>query len=246
MPIALMKRTSLPGIWTSTSGRSAHPFRDIRNVRLAPKETLLHRRWSGYPSTERDCGIMRSLSSPKPFSDAAVAAFPYECRAMAERAARELATFVDDGYRKTSTRMEVLGKPIYVPRRFHFLNTVERADINDGAFPAAQCLLTRSTDGHLRQRALNAIINLRESWIAPFVVPLIGEYVVEIVEDIQASLSSLDQGIYSNFVRENRDIMRTVRSRAVSYWDAYYRDRFPDRAAYPGLVALRQLEEWAS
>jgi hypothetical protein len=165
---------------------------------------------------------------------------------MAEMAARELAKFVDDEYRKSSTRMEVSGKTIYVPRRLRFLDAVERADISDRALLAAQCLLTRSTDGYLRQRALNAILDLRKSWIAPFVVPLIGEYVVEIVEDIQAHLPSLEQGIYSNFVRENRDVMRTIRSRTGSYWDAYYRNRFPDRAAYPGFVVLRQLEEWAS
>lgn len=165
---------------------------------------------------------------------------------MAEMAARELAIFVDDKYRMSSIRMEVSGKTIYVPSRFHFLDTVARADISHRAFPAAQCLLTRSTDGYLRQRALNAILSLREPWIAPFVVLLIGEYVVEIVLDIQASLPSLDREIYSNFVRENRGIMRTIRSKAVSYWDAYYRNRFPDRAAYPGLVVLRQLEEWAS
>jgi len=189
---------------------------------------------------------MRSLSSPKPFADAAVAAFPYDCRAMAEMAARELAIFVDDEYRKSSTPMQVSGRPIYFPSRFHFLDTVGREDINGRASPAAQCLLSRSTDGYLRQRALKAILNLRESWITPFVVLLIGDYVVEIVEDIQSSLPSLDQDIYKDFVRENRDVMRTLRSKAVSYWDAHYRDQFPDRAAYPSLVVLRQLEEWAS
>jgi hypothetical protein len=165
---------------------------------------------------------------------------------MAEMAARELAIFVDDEYRKSSIRMEVSGRAIYVPRRFHFLGAVKSANISDRALPAAQCLLSRSTDGYLRQKALNAILSLRESWIAPFVVPLIGEYVVEIVEDIQAYLPSLDQGIYANFVRENRGVMRMIRSRTASYWDAYYRSRFPDRATYPGFVALRQLEEWAS
>jgi len=164
---------------------------------------------------------------------------------MAEVAARELAIFVDDEYRQFSTRMEVLGQAIHVPDRFHFLDAVNKAGISDRVSSAAQCLLTRSTDGYLRQKALNAILNLREPWIAPFVVLLVGEYVVEIVESIQASLPSLDQGIYSNFVRENSDVMRTIRSRAASYWDAYYRNRFPDRAAYPALIVLRQFEEWA-
>ena len=175
-----------------------------------------------------------------------MAACPRDFRAIAEMAARELAIFVDDKYRQSSTRMEVLGNDVYVPYRFHLLNAVKIEDISDWALSAAQCLLTRSTDGYIRQKALNAILSVRESWIAPFVVPLIGEYVVEIVEDIRRDLPSLDQAIYSNFVRENRSVMRTIRSRAVSYWDAYYRESYPDRATYPAFVALRQLEEWAS
>jgi hypothetical protein len=189
---------------------------------------------------------VKTLTSPKPFHSAAVAAFPYECRAMAEMAARELAIFVDDEYRKPSTPMLVSGRTIYVPRRFHFLDAAKRAKVSDEASLAAQCLLTRSTDGYTRQRALNAVLNLRMPWIVPFVVPLIGEYVVEIIEDVQARLPSLDQGIYSNFVRENRDVMRTVRSRSANYWNIYYRNQFPDKADYPGFIVLRQLEEWAS
>lgn len=186
------------------------------------------------------------LAVPKPFHEAAVAAFPHECRAIAEIASRELANFVDDEYRKSSIRMDVLGQSIGMPRRFHFLDAVGSANICRVASPAAQCLLTRSTDGYQRQKALSAILGLSKPWVAPFVVSLVEDYVVEIVEDIYASLPSLDQGIYSNFVRENRGVMRMIRSRAISYWNAYYRERYPNRANYPSLAILRQLEEWAS
>lgn len=189
---------------------------------------------------------MKPLTAPKPFSSAAIDAFPYEYRAIAEAVARELTNFVDDEYRKPSTRMQVARNTIYIPRRLHFLSAVESANFSERAAPFVKCLLTRSTDGYLRQRALKSILNLRQPWIVPFVVPLVGEYVVEILEDIQSALPSLDQGLYSNFVRENRDVMRLIRSRAASYWDEYYRERYPDRAAYPGLLVLRRLEEWAS
>jgi hypothetical protein len=165
---------------------------------------------------------------------------------MAEISARELASFVDDSYRQSSTCMRVSGRTINVPYRFHFLNSGKGNGVSNCASPAAQCLLTRSTDGYLRQKSLNAILGLREPWIAPFVVALIGEYVVEIIDDIQASLPSLSQEIYSNFVRENRDVMRIIKSKAASYWDVYYRHEFPDRASYPGFTVLRQLDEWAS
>lgn len=78
----------------------------------------------------------------------------------------------------------------------------------------------------------------------PFVVLLAGEYVVEIAADMVAHLPSLERGLYAAFVRENRDLMRLLRSRATSYWDCYHRHGYPDRKTYPGLVFLDHLESW--
>jgi hypothetical protein len=78
------------------------------------------------------------------------------------------------------------------------------------------------------------------------VVLLAGEYVIEIIDDIVTSFPMLDQAAYVNFLRENRALMRHLRSKATSYWDCYYRTSYPDRGSYPGLAFLHQLELWAS
>ena len=75
---------------------------------------------------------------------------------------------------------------------------------------------------------------------------LAGEYVVEIIEDMVRSLSMLDRQLYVDFVRENRGLIRQLRAKATSYWDRYYRAEYRDRAAYPGLAFLHELELWAS
>lgn len=108
-----------------------------------------------------------------------------------------------------------------------------------------QCLRTRSTDGYERQAALRHILPLNEPWSIPFVVLLAGEYVVEIIYDILSSMPMLNSEAYIEFVRENRGMMRLLRSKANSYWDCYYRT-YPNRSAYPGLAFLHQLENWAS
>jgi len=87
---------------------------------------------------------------------------------------------------------------------------------------------------------------LNEPWSIPFVVLLAGEYVVEIVDDILASLPLLNVEAYIEFVRENRGVLRLLRSKATSYWDCYYRVSHPNRSTYPGLAFLHQLEVWAS
>lgn len=73
-----------------------------------------------------------------------------------------------------------------------------------------------------------------------------GEYVIEIVEHIANSIEILDRALYANFVRENRKLMQTLRQRAASYWDLYYRWSYPELSSYPAVAFLRELERWAS
>jgi hypothetical protein len=188
---------------------------------------------------------MAQIDDP-PFVKFAVAAFPWSCRVSAEAAARTLAPLADDGYRRSSLRALVLGSPIQIPKRIHFLGRNE-ARLRPGTDPwlAARCLCTRSTDGYERQASLRRILSASEPWVIPFVVLLAGEYVVEIAQDIFDALSILDRNAYTSFVRENRPVIRLLRSKASSYWNCYYRDIYPDRRFYPGLAFLHQLEHWA-
>jgi hypothetical protein len=187
-------------------------------------------------------GFLRSQ-----FMKAALAAFPPDRRLSATVAANLLLPFVDPNYRQSSVRLIVRGKTVHIPKRIHFIGL---CDAKLGEEPAplqvVQCLRTRSTDGYERQASLRDILLLNEPWSIPFVVLLAGEYVVEIIEDILVALPALSPEAYIEFVRENRDAMRLLRSRATSYWDCYYRASYPNRSAYPGLAFLHQLEIWAS
>jgi hypothetical protein len=186
-------------------------------------------------------------SSAPTFLKAAVAAFPPDRQVLAIGAARILLPFVDPNYRQPSVRAIVRGKTVHVPMRIHFVGSCEaNLKTQPASWPAVQCLRTRSTDGYERQTSLRCILPLNEPWSVAFVVLLAGEYVVEIIDDIVGSLSELNREVYINFVRENRGLMRLLRSKATSYWDCYYRTSHPDRSTYPGLAFLHQLEIWAS
>jgi hypothetical protein len=54
------------------------------------------------------------------------------------------------------------------------------------------CLYTRHHDGFVR-RHLEKIVRLPLPWVAPYVVALTGEYVLEILELIRRELVELDQ-----------------------------------------------------
>lgn len=181
------------------------------------------------------------------FSLAAVAAFPFGYRSAAEDAAEALKPFVDVSYRQAFVDARVFGQPVSVPNRIHFSRLeLPHAEDRDQRWLAIQCLCTRSTNGYLRQRALRAIVNSTDPAAIPFIALLAGEYVVEIIDDILLALPAMDHDSYATFVRENRQLMQRIRAQATSYWNCYYRGRFPERGKYPGLAFLDEVERWAA
>lgn len=112
------------------------------------------------------------------------------------------------------------------------------------------CIYTRHHDGHVRERRVKRILGATDPWVVPFVVQLVGEYVVEIIEALNDGLRTLSdpddprRSSYARFEQENPAFMQLTAARVTSYWNCYYRARFPDRAQrpnradYPGYQAL--------
>jgi len=105
----------------------------------------------------------------------------------------------------------------------------------------ALCLGTRHGDGHVREACVRELARHDRPWAIPFVVQLLGEYVVEITLVILAALADVDVAGYAAFARENPHFMATTRRRATSYWACYYRSRYPLLRDYPAIVALNAI-----
>lgn len=137
--------------------------------------------------------------------------------------------------------VNVLGETLRIPSRVHLsarpvfpgLSLLERQ--------VALCLLTRSTDGFQRQAALREILHNNKPWSIPFVIALIGEYVVEIIRDIHAALPDLERDVVSAFIRANPVFYKLTCDRVMSYWDCYYRWQF-SRRDYVGFKLLQELD----
>jgi hypothetical protein len=102
------------------------------------------------------------------------------------------------------------------------------------------CLFTRHHDGVERQKRLEKIIQSKNRWVPCFVVPLVGEYVVEILRVIEANLPQLDTSAFADFVRANPDFLALTAKRVRSYWDCYYRSIPKEK--YPGFQIMDFLE----
>ena len=100
------------------------------------------------------------------------------------------------------------------------------------------CYYSRHHDGFVRQRCLRHLLTRTEPWVVPFVVQLIGEYVIEIVEDIHNGLDLRPGGEiaarYGRFIADNPAFLDLTAQRATSYWNEYHRFRYPALRPAPG------------
>jgi hypothetical protein len=96
-------------------------------------------------------------------------------------------------------RVVVAGQVVTVPERLY----VDRLPALKMNGPAVACLLTRHHDGFVRQRALSQILRVNAEWSIPFVVRLAGEYVLEIIAEIEERFAELPSDHIGAFVRAN-------------------------------------------
>jgi hypothetical protein len=114
------------------------------------------------------------------------------------------------------------------------------------------CLYSRHWDGWVRQRHLAQILGAGDPWVIPFVVQLVGEYVLEILVDISGALRGLDtpgdsrRNAYGEFIVANPTVFARTQRRVVSYWSCYYRNAFRSFQGYPGCTLLDLLRSAAA
>lgn len=101
------------------------------------------------------------------------------------------------------------------------------------------CLYSRSHDGYVREHYLRRLLMVFYPWTVPFVMQLVGEYVVEIVQLIADSAAAvLAHESYRRFIRDNPAFLTLLWSRAVSYHDCYYRGLYTPKETYPAFRFL--------
>ena len=103
-------------------------------------------------------------------------------------------------------------------------------------------LYTRHHDGFVRERHLRQLLGVDEPWLPPFVIRLLGEYVVEICELIADRVGAMPRDTYAKFAMENPDYIGLTRRRVVSYWACYYRAMPIEQ--YPAYRAMSSLGLW--
>ncbi|MFD8807933.1 hypothetical protein [Streptomyces sp. NPDC059597] len=149
----------------------------------------------------------------------------------------------------------VEGRQMLIPERLY--NDEPPADAVASLSPRQRqllhCLYSRHCDGRVRQRHLEEIVGSADPWAVPYVVRLVGEYVVEILVVIRDELRGLaDPGTpghlaYGQFLVDNPVFFARVQRQVVSYWNCYHRSHnHASFQGYPGCTLLDLLRAAAS
>lgn len=108
------------------------------------------------------------------------------------------------------------------------------------------CLYSRHHNGFERERAIATALASGEPFVIPFAVELLGGYPIEIHWRIEEYLDRYWGGAQSaafrSFAQDNPDYIQFTRQRAISYWNAYYRQRGPRIADPREFPAIRMLD----
>lgn len=194
------------------------------------------------------------MSEPEPSGDETLLrAFPSEVRAVAEQviAGLPVADYppvgdVSQSNHKQWDGITVHGQPVAIPARIYNPPT-DGVRGKAGAETVRACLYSRHHNGHVRQAALPTLLRSEAWWAIPFVVQLLGEYVIEICDDIAAyTAGELPQhpafeAEFQSFCADNPAFIALTEARARSYWAEYYRREHLWPHTYPALVALARL-----
>jgi hypothetical protein len=142
--------------------------------------------------------------------------------------------------------VRVAGEAVLMPTRIYYdVALIDTHRLSSLQTEIVDCLLTRHHNGFVRQKYLERIVRSANVWVPPFVVQLVGEYVIEILQFIGNNLSSLNTPAYEQFVQSNPEFIALTECRVMSYWNEYYRRSHPDRDNYVGFRLMRFLKALA-
>ncbi len=135
----------------------------------------------------------------------------------------------------------VKGEEVLLPSRLRFVTDRDSLQPGSNQWLMVRCLQSRSNDGFQRQRAARDLLTDLRPWTAPFIVTLIGEYIAEILIDIDAALTPHSVAVLAEFIAANPAFWETSKRRVQSYFNVYHQ-RVYSRPDYAGFRLINKLE----
>lgn len=114
---------------------------------------------------------------------------------------------------------------IYLPSRIYTAENLKTSEINltKKQQTILNCLYLTHNDGYLRQEKLKLLKDNFEDFVIPFKMKILGEYVMEILTDLEKHIDEKSIKDFVFFISQNPNYWKLTKNRIVSYWGEYYK-----------------------
>lgn len=129
------------------------------------------------------------------------------------------------------------------PYRIYYTNVSDEAfdELSIEQKIILHCIYTRSCDGFVRQKHLEALLQMDyPDWAIPYIVKVCDEYVIQILEITYDILKGQDTERFKRFCFQNHESISKSFNRMVSYWNEYYRYKYKVFDEYIGQKLFRE------
>ncbi|MFD1014646.1 hypothetical protein [Winogradskyella rapida] len=144
-----------------------------------------------------------------------------------------------------SYEISVDSEKLKIPVRIYFNEPKEQTEkeLTEIQKDILNCIFTRHHNGFVREKRLKNISEKPEKWKTPFLIQLLGEYIYELLPIIDKKVNNNTLEFYREFKTENPKYWQQTESRIASYWNEYYRYKFPKLKDYLGIEIINRIKK---
>ena len=133
------------------------------------------------------------------------------------------------------------GQTINIPHRIYYEEPAQE-NLTETETLLLDCIFTRHHNGYVREKRLRRIVTVDNYFVMPFIVQLLGEYVLEILIVIKDNLNPKLLDKFIKLMDDNPTFFETTEKRVQSYWDFYYKWK-TKKNDYAGFQILKAMSE---
>jgi len=153
-------------------------------------------------------------------------AFPKKC-ANDVKAVSNFLQYDSHGYHNGVEQITVGNETISMPYRIYYFELTDLVFevLTESQKRLLYCYFLCHHDGYVRHKYLKKIIESNKiyDYELPYIVSLIGSYVIEISEEIYNHFDLLIDSGLDYFICDNTLFIKKVESRIASYWGEYFK-----------------------
>jgi len=152
---------------------------------------------------------------------------------------------LDNLIHENNTKLVLNNEILFIPYRIYFNEPKPEFEnlLTENQKDILNCIYLRHHNGYLREKRLKLLSENSDKWSTPYIFQLIGEYIYELLPIIDKKINDKNLNYYIKLKNDNPRYWQQTKSRMISYWNVYYRDKYPKLEEYLGVKIINRIKK---